>query len=184
MTPSPARNQAGRPADERFQDAMRLWATGVAVVTTEGPDGPHGSTVNSLLSVSLDPPTLLISLKQGSRTRRILVEHTSAFTVNVLGGEQRWLADRFSGRRDMGEGQFVGPRHSASPHGGGPELEGSLAVLTCRTTERIDIADHTLIIASVTGIRLPATIGPNSPLIYTGRRYHTVPGSPEPSRRP
>ncbi|MFE5852390.1 flavin reductase family protein [Streptomyces sp. NPDC056500] len=177
VTPSPRWNQPSGTSANHFQSAMRLWATGVAVVTTNGPDGPHGITVNSLLSVSLDPPTLLISLKRGSRTQRILVEHTDGFTVNVLAGEQRSLADRFTGCRDMGESQFAGLDHRTSAHGGGPELEDSLAALTCRTTERIDVADHTLIIASVTGIRLPTETRPHSPLIYTGRRYHTLPGS-------
>jgi flavin reductase (DIM6/NTAB) family NADH-FMN oxidoreductase RutF len=40
--------------------AMGCWTTGVAVITTVDRNGrPHGMTVNSLTSVSLDPPLLL-----------------------------------------------------------------------------------------------------------------------------
>lgn len=90
-----------------FRDAMRHWATGVAVITTRSPLGPHGMTVNSVLSVSLDPPTLLISLKRGSRTQGV-VERTGRFTVNVLTAGQHALADRFTRRRVFGDEEFRG----------------------------------------------------------------------------
>ncbi|MFI2209911.1 flavin reductase family protein [Streptomyces sp. NPDC020141] len=165
--PGPARPG---PGPEEFRDAMRHWATGVAVVTTEGPEGPHGMTVNSLLSVSLSPPTLLISLKRGSRTQDIL-ERTGGFTVNVLAAGQHALADRFTGRREVGEGEFDGLRARPSSGRGGPELDDSLAVLTCRTTERVGVADHTLVIAEVTRVRLPSAARSGGPLIYADRRY-------------
>ncbi|MGW4033300.1 flavin reductase family protein [Streptomyces sp. NPDC004838] len=154
-----------------FRDAMRRWATGVAVVTTEGPGGPHGMTVNSLLSVSLDPPTLLISLKRGSRTLDA-VERTGRFTVNVLAAGQRPVAERFTGRREVGEREFAGLRTRRSSGGGGPELEDCLAVLTCRTTECVEIADHTLVVAAVSRVRLPGEGGrPEHSLLYAGGRY-------------
>ncbi|MER7045584.1 flavin reductase family protein [Streptomyces jumonjinensis] len=156
-----------------FRDAMRHWATGVAVITTESPQGPHGMTVNSLLSVSLDPPTLLISLKRGSRTGGV-IERTGRFTVNVLTAGQRALADRFTRRRVPGEGEFEGVRHRPSPDGGGPELDGSAVVLTCRMTQRMEVADHTLIVARATGVRVPPADGPRGPLLYAGRRYRSL----------
>ncbi|MCM2388834.1 flavin reductase family protein [Streptomyces albipurpureus] len=156
---------------EEFRAAMRCWATGVTVVTTEGPEGPHGMTVNSLLSVSLDPPTLLISLARRSRTHRI-VEQTGGFTVNVLTADQRSLADRFSGRRDAGGEEFSGLEFRPSSDGGGPELEDSVAVLSCRTARSVEVADHTLFIATVLRTRLPS--GTGGPLIYAGRRYHQL----------
>ncbi|GAA2261749.1 flavin reductase family protein [Streptomyces amakusaensis] len=167
------------PGAEEFRDAMRRWTTGVAVVTTEGPRGPHGMTVNSLLSVSLDPPTLLISLKRGSRTLAA-VERTGGFTVNVLADGQRPLADRFTGRREPGEEEFAGLRPRPSADGAGPELEGSLAVLTCRTAEHVQVADHTLVIAEVTRVRLPDGTGPGGPLLYADRRYRSLPGEETP----
>lgn len=156
-----------------FRDAMRHWATGVAVITTRSPLGPHGMTVNSVLSVSLDPPTLLISLKRGSRTQG-LVERTGRFTVNVLAAGQHALADRFTRRRVFGDEEFRGLCHRPSPEGGGPELEGSAAVLGCRVTRQVEIADHVLVIARVTGVRVPPIDGLRGPLLYAGRSYRSL----------
>ncbi|MGV9316559.1 flavin reductase family protein [Streptomyces sp. NPDC003691] len=165
---------------------MRLWATGVAVVTTQSPEGPHGMTLNSLLSVSLAPPTLLISLKRGSRTAEI-IQRTGRFTVNVLAAGQHALADRFTRRRAFGAEEFTGVHHRPSPDGAGPELTGAAAVLTCRTTRRIEVADHTLIVAAVTTAHRPSTDDPRAPLLYADRSYRTLtqpdPG-PDPSHRP
>ncbi|MEU0686432.1 flavin reductase family protein [Streptomyces uncialis] len=156
-----------------FRDAMRHWATGVAVITTRSPLGPHGMTVNSLLSVSLDPPTLLISLKRGSRTQGV-VERTGRFTVNVLAADQRALADRFTRRRVFGDEEFRGLCHRPSPGGGGPELEGSAVVLGCRVTRQVEVADHVLVVARVTGVRVPSADGLRGPLLYAGRSYRSL----------
>ncbi|WP_073792514.1 flavin reductase family protein [Streptomyces uncialis] len=156
-----------------FRDAMRHWATGVAVITTRSPLGPHGMTVNSVLSVSLDPPTLLISLKRGSRTQGV-VERTGRFTVNVLTAGQHALADRFTRRRVFGDEEFRGLCHRPSPEGGGPELEGSAAVLGCRVTRQVEVADHVLVIARVTGVRVPSAGDLEGPLLYAGRSYRSL----------
>ena len=48
-------------SDRELRDALGRFATGVTVVTTEGPHGPLGITANSFASVSLDPPLVLWS---------------------------------------------------------------------------------------------------------------------------
>ncbi|WP_258563201.1 flavin reductase family protein, partial [Streptomyces phytophilus] len=136
---------------------------------SDGACGPHGMTANSLLSVSLHPPTLLISLQRGSRTQA-LIQETGAFTVNILAAGQHALADRFTRRDTFGTDEFAGVDHRPSPCGGGPELAGSAAVLSCRTTRQVEVADHTLIIAEVTAVRAG---GPGEPLLYLDRRYRT-----------
>lgn len=176
VTPAPS-SCPGAPGDGAepgaFREAMRLWATGVAVVTTQSDQGPHGMTVNSLLSVSLDPPTLLISLKRGSRTEGV-IQRTGRFTVNVLTAGQQALADRFTRRRALGAEEFAGVRHRRSPDGGGPELEESAVVLSCRLTRRVEVADHALLIAEATGVRHPPADGPDEPLLYLDRRYRRL----------
>ncbi|MFE7134624.1 flavin reductase family protein [Streptomyces sp. NPDC057638] len=164
-----------------FREAMRHWATGVAVVTTQGPEGPHGMTLNSLLSVSLDPPTLLISLKRGSRTSEV-IERTGRFTANVLAAGQHDLADRFTRRRVVGAEEFAGVPHRPSPDGGGPEVDGAAAVLTCRAVQRVEIADHTLIVARVSTARGPSPADSRGPLLYVARGYRTLTGEEGGSR--
>ncbi|WP_433336940.1 flavin reductase family protein [Spirillospora sp. CA-294931] len=156
---------------DAFRDVMRHWASGVAVITMRSPDGPHGMTVNALLSVSLDPPTLLVVLARNGRTHGIL-EQAGRFTVNILSAGQRPLADRFTKRRRPGEEEFDGLDWHPSP-GGAPVLAGGLAALDCLMTEQTLVADHALVIATVTHTHLPSAEG--GPLVYAGRRYHALP---------
>lgn len=52
-------------------------------------------------------------------------------------------------------------------------LDGVLAALDCLVTEQTLVADHALIIATVTHTHLPSAEG--GPLVYAGRRYHDLP---------
>lgn len=85
------------PHDGRF-------ATGVAVITTSAAGTPHGMTVNSLTSVSLEPPMLLVCLTIGARTTDAIVKGGRS-AVNILSARQEQLALRFARR---GEDHFAG----------------------------------------------------------------------------
>ena len=51
-----------------FRSTMGRFATGVTVVSVSHDDGHlHAMTVNAFLSVSLDPPLVLVSLNNRSR---------------------------------------------------------------------------------------------------------------------
>lgn len=55
-------NHSFTPAPERqaeLRAALGCFATGVAIVTATGPEGPIAMTVNSFTSVSLAPPLVL-----------------------------------------------------------------------------------------------------------------------------
>lgn len=51
-----------------MRNTMGRFTTGIAVVTTITGGQPYGMTVNSLTSVSLDPPLLLVCLANDART--------------------------------------------------------------------------------------------------------------------
>ena len=53
-------SRASAPA--RLRKAMGRFATGVTVVTTAHRDHVHGMTANGVMSVSLDPPLVVVSL--------------------------------------------------------------------------------------------------------------------------
>ncbi|HXQ79552.1 MAG TPA: flavin reductase family protein, partial [Thermoplasmata archaeon] len=78
-----------------FRNVMARWATGVSVVTAR--DGPldAGLTVNAFLSVSLAPPSVLVSLTEDSDTTPV-IERTGLFAVNFLAADQRALSERFA----------------------------------------------------------------------------------------
>lgn len=134
-----------------FRQAMGRFLTGVTVVTSYGPDGPYGTTVSSLTSVSLDPPMLLVCLGHSSNVAQVIAA-SGVFTVNVLGREQSGLASRFAASdRPRGAAGFAGVPHRTGD-AGTPVLEGALTHLDCRVAQQITAGDHTVFIGEVTGI--------------------------------
>ena len=87
---------AVEPRDFRW--AIGHFATGVAVVTCSGPEGPAGLTTNAVCSLSLDPALLLVCFDNGSRTLPA-IEAAGRFAVNVLRSDQEELAAVFASKR-------------------------------------------------------------------------------------
>ncbi|RKT89201.1 NADH-FMN oxidoreductase RutF, flavin reductase (DIM6/NTAB) family [Saccharopolyspora antimicrobica] len=164
MTPQPTAVDG-----EVFRQAMRRLPTGVAVLTTRG---PHGMTINSALSVSLDPPLLLVAIGHRTRTHGLLA-HAESFTVNVLGAGQRALAAHFAGRRAVGE--FGGVDWHPSPVTGDPVLVGSPVSIDCRIDRQIEAADHTLFLGAVRHVH---STGANDPLVFADRDYRRLAKEP------
>src|SRR4051794_34060462 len=89
-------------ADE-FRRACGRFATGVAVATVlDAQSAPHGLTVSSFTSVSLDPPLVLICLGHAV-TCVDLFRAAKHFGINVLAAGQRELSDKFARK---GEDRF------------------------------------------------------------------------------
>jgi len=123
---------------------MGRFATGVAVVTTSADGVPHGMTVNSLTSVSLEPPLLLVCLTTGARTTEA-VTTAGKFTVNILSARQEHLAMRFAKR---GADHFAGlaivhGRHEV------PIIPDAFAHLECRVERSFEAGDHIVVIGEV-----------------------------------
>lgn len=86
---------------------------------------PRGLTANAFMSVSLDPPLVLVSLDNRSRTKPVL-ERAGRYGVSVLAEEQRALSDHFAGRPQ--EGLEIAFEERA----GVPLLKGALAQVAAR----------------------------------------------------
>lgn len=162
-----------RPATltAHYRETMRQFPTAVTVLTTAAPDGPHGMTASSLTSVSLDPPTLLISLQRGSRTRDLL-ELDAHFTINLLAETQADIAMRFA--RKPGHGAFAGAAWQISETTGAAVLETATAHIDCRVSERVEAADHTLVLAEVMAAATHA--GRAGPLVHYNHDFRGVTG--------
>lgn len=83
---------------EDFVAAMGLAATGVSVVTTDGPAGRFGLTVSAVSSVSAEPPLVLVCINRKSPAMAA-VEANGVFAVNLLSAAHRAYAETFSGAR-------------------------------------------------------------------------------------
>lgn len=126
-----------------FRTAMGRLATGVSLVTVEDDElDVHGMTINSFTSISLAPPTVIISLKDGKMHR--LVTRRGWFGISVLCEDSRDHSAHFSGRPLKGMEPDFRIRDRV------PTLRNALAWFECEVTDRIAIHDHTLFVAVVT----------------------------------
>lgn len=137
----PARQALLTPSDSpaALRTCLGRFATGVAVVTFDGPEGRRGLTINSFTSVSLEPPLVLASIATKAKSHDALIGRP--FAVNVLGAEQERLARCFAG----GEADL----EVVWEEGLAPSLPGSLASLICRPWQRVDAGDHSLFLGQV-----------------------------------
>ncbi|WP_028062998.1 flavin reductase family protein [Solirubrobacter soli] len=122
--------------------AMGHFATGVTIVTAAGSDGRrHGSTANAVASVSLEPPLVLVCLREQSLTLAALLD-SGRFAVNVLHQRQRELAQRFARR---------GATWDDVAHRDGL-LDGALATLECEVHDVADGGDHQIVVGRVLAV--------------------------------
>jgi flavin reductase (DIM6/NTAB) family NADH-FMN oxidoreductase RutF len=167
-------------SNDEFRAAMSRLAAGVVLVTAHepqpDPDGPSGEdvgmTATSFMSVSLDPPLVLVGLREGSRMDDLLDEQP-LWAVSVLAETQRQIAGRFAMKGRISDRLLFEDipwvRGEAS---GAPLVGGALATLECRTEQRVTAGDHTLVIGRVLTSSVPNTEG--GPLAYFRGRYRPL----------
>jgi flavin reductase (DIM6/NTAB) family NADH-FMN oxidoreductase RutF len=147
---------------------MRHWASGVTLVTAQDGRGPHGMTVSSFTSLSLDPPLIMVSLEQGTRTHQ-MVRQEGRFAVVILRADQEDLAERFSSGIPDHEPRFDGVPHHRSAGGADPRRGSPTWIVEWSTPHRRNAR------SSWARDRRGST-GAGSPLIYFNRTYRRLPG--------
>lgn len=155
--------------DTSLRKIRGLFASGVAAVTTALPEGGklRGVTVSAFMSVSLDPPLVLIALASENTSCEMIAE-SGLFAVNLLSEEQEFLSERFAARAPIVNEEFEGvPYHVEAT--GAPILEGCIAWYDCRVAATYDSGDHTLFIGRVEAIGLEDES--RRPLLYFANRY-------------
>lgn len=145
-----------------FRRMMGRFATGVAVVLTEGETGPVGSTVNSLTSLSLDPPLLLFCAQNGSRTAGVVIER-GLFSVNILAAAQQDVSGYFAGRAGRWDPE------ACQRHGRWLAIPDSNGALFCELACVYPGGDHSIVVGEVKDIVAPETA--RGPLLYHEGRY-------------
>ncbi len=141
-----------------------MFATGVTVITTRKGEQVHGMTANAFMSVSLEPPLVLISVDRRTRMCALLHEG-SRFGVSVLSEAQAALSDRFAGRpgADAPEPRFEVVHDT-------PLVEGALAHFATRVVRSYWGGDHSLFLGRVEYARY----GEGAPLLFHGGRYERL----------
>ena len=124
---------------------MGHFATGVTVITSIRSSGEiNGLTANAFTSVSLIPPLLLVCIDKKAESYPCFDE-SKIFTVNVLAADQEALSRRFA---VTGGDKFEGVSYKVGANGA-PILDGALAYLECKVTQKIDGGDHTIYVGEI-----------------------------------
>ena len=148
------------------------FATGVTVVSLAVDESPHGLTVNSFASVSLDPPLVLVCVDKRAKAVGSLLG--TRFAINVLSAEQENLAWHFAGKPRVSEITWEDAR-------GVPCLPHTLARILCRPWSTVDAGDHFVVVGEV----YEFTSGEIEPLtFFAGRFARLRMGAPDRARSP
>lgn len=154
-----------------FRRVCGRFATGVTVVTTTRPDGlPHGLTVNSFSSVSLEPPLVLVSIDSRNSVLQDLL-NGSPFAINILASSGREVSQRFSAPLDA---RFEGISWVRGVTGA-PLLPDTLGHFECILQKAVVAGDHTVLIAEVKQLRLTEAVSSQGePLVYFDSAYRLL----------
>ena len=143
------------PEARELRDALGRFATGVAMVTA-APEGELiGLVVNSLTSVSLEPPLILFCPSRSSITWSRM-RRAGRFAVNVLGRDSEAFVDRAAA---PGADRFAGVAWTPG-RGGAPLLTDALASLECEIVEEHPGGDHWIVVGRVDDLHLSPSQGP------------------------
>ena len=148
----------------RFRDCLGHFATGVTVVTAASGTGPHGVTVNSFTSVSMDPPLVLVSLARTTKGCNYL--DNRPFVINVLRSDQLETALHFAGRAQDGlriEWERVDTDF--------PRLRDGLAWIECDAWRSYDGGDHILFLGEVVDFEFR---GGAEPLLFYQGKFRLI----------
>ncbi len=154
---------------EALREVMRKWVTGVAVVTVQSAGKIHGMTVNSLASVSIDPPRIVVTLANNTRTHQ-MVSDSWLFGVTLLGHDQQAIAERFAGRTPDHENRFEGVDLESMAQNI-PVAKAGLAQLACSVVHQYEMPSSTLFVAEVLQARVNSG---GQALVYANRKFQQM----------
>ena len=147
------RNREASPV--YFRAAMRRLVGGVSVITAGLGSDISGMTVTSVSSLSVDPPSLIVSVNRASSSWPLLRQYRY-FGVNILSADQADIAERFAGKDGLkGAERFTGAEWIERASGA-RLLSGALAAVECEAEDIIERHSHAIIIGRVLHVELSA----------------------------
>jgi flavin reductase len=156
-----------------FLAGMRKAASSVCIVTTDGAAGRAGITVNSMTSVSVDRPAVLVCIRKDSRLASAIREN-KVFCVNLLQDHHTAVSDVFAGRGLPDTDRFASAEWTTLKTGS-PALIGAATSFDCSLAEASCFGTHFLFIGDVVDVN---TTPDTSTLVYHDRKYCTLSATP------
>ena len=163
------------PIDPRaFRNTMGQFATGVTVVAAMHGDHLHAMTANSVTSLSLDPPLVILCLARQTHMVDEL-RQAEGFSINILREDQQALSSYFAGRWSAA----APPYFRFAPWEGGPLLEGCVAAVGCVVHDWLDGGDHWIVLGRVVALYKDPEAG--RPLLFHAGAYRHLDADVQPA---
>lgn len=151
-----------------FRNAMAALAASACLVTAAEGKVRIGRTVTAAFSLSVDPPSILVSIASGCELAE-MIHARGGFSFAMLAHEQKSLADAFAGKLSPEHRFEVGEwREWASGH---PRLMNAVAAMDCAVTGEMEANDHILFVGTAREIDLDDT---RDPLVWHRRQYNAL----------
>jgi flavin reductase (DIM6/NTAB) family NADH-FMN oxidoreductase RutF len=148
---------------QAFRQTLGRFASGVTVVTTLQDGETRGITVSAFLSVSLEPPLVLVSIdKKAHAHERIM--NAASYGVSILSEGQQSVSSHFAGRAPEVTPEFE-TLHNF------PVVKGAVAQIVCKTVQKVDAGDHTLFIGEIEHLEWQEDV---QPLVYFHGKYGKI----------
>jgi flavin reductase (DIM6/NTAB) family NADH-FMN oxidoreductase RutF len=153
-------------SSDEFRRACGRFPTGITVASVLDREGvPHGLTVSSFTSVSLEPPLILICLGHAVTS----IEHfrqARHFGISILRERDQSLSDQFA---QKGHDRFEGVEWLAGETGV-PLLARALTAIECAVYQRFTAGDHDILVGEV----VRTCVNDGAPLVHFASRYRKL----------
>jgi flavin reductase (DIM6/NTAB) family NADH-FMN oxidoreductase RutF len=148
---------------QAFKQTLGRFASGITVVTMVQDTEVRGITVSAFLSVSLEPPLVLVSIDKKAHSHKCMMK-SERYGVSILSEGQQALSNHFAGRAPEVTPEF-------DRLDGFPVLKNAVAQLVCKTVQHVDAGDHTLFIGQIEHLTWQED---TKPLVYFHGNYQTI----------
>lgn len=158
---------------EDFRKALRGIASTVNVISTSDSHDRYGMTATAVMSVSFDPPSLVVAVNKAASIHEPL-RARKAFCVNVLAEGHHYVGSDFALKpadADRFEtGIWTAHEGEEEELTGLPYLHDAQASIFCHLASEFSFGSHTLLIGTVVELRVGQRI---APLLYCDGGFGT-----------
>lgn len=137
---------------EAKKRALRMISYGLYVLSAQEGEHIAAATVNWLSQASFSPPLVMVGLKLDSHTF-IAVKKSMCFTVNLLGKDQKDLAQDFF-RASSVVGNKINGHEFEQGITGGVVLTEAPAYFECKVSDIVERGDHAVVVGQVVEAKL------------------------------
>lgn len=162
---------------DSLRAAMRLFPTGVTVVTSGHGERAEGMTANAVISVSLDPPLFLVSVHKEARLN-LRIKEEGYYAVSFLAADQEGLSRLFASPERSSGLPAVNSLGGGYGVVGAPLAAGSLATIECELETVYPGGDHELFLGRVVAVH--EGDARKGPLVFHEGSYPALGSAPRP----